>query len=392
QEHGDLDDLRRADSNLSYALLAAGRTREACDVSVAGLGTIRRHGMAGAGGGALTSNTVVLLRMTGRWDEAERLCDEAAGQGESQGMAMRILLSRTELDLARGRADRARAHLDAAWALVGEPASTEVVTDLHLAEAVLALDLGDTDAAGRAVDRVHPIDDAFGPRLIVRACLIGMRVEAETVAAGHGLRRSGADAATPRSDELLERVRRLAVETFAPETDAYALTVHGEYARARRSADPASWRRAAEAWAALERPRGHAYCLMRQGEAELVRRHTGAARSALQQAHGIAAQLGAQPILDAVERIALLGGIPLETAGARVTSAPAALTTRELQVLAELAGGLSNREIAAKLYLSHRTVGVHVSNVLAKLGARTRTEAATFAARSKLIDAQEGSS
>ncbi|MBE7189793.1 MAG: AAA family ATPase, partial [Jatrophihabitans endophyticus] len=41
QEHGDLDDLRRADSNLSYALLAAGRTREACDVSVAGLGTIR---------------------------------------------------------------------------------------------------------------------------------------------------------------------------------------------------------------------------------------------------------------------------------------------------------------------------------------------------------------
>lgn len=61
------------------------------------------------------------------------------------------------------------------------------------------------------------------------------------------------------------------------------------------------------------------------------------------------------------------------------------LTARELQVLAELAAGLSNREIATKLYLSHRTVGVHVSNVLAKLGVRSRTEAATAAARLNLL-------
>ena len=62
------------------------------------------------------------------------------------------------------------------------------------------------------------------------------------------------------------------------------------------------------------------------------------------------------------------------------------LTARERQVLAELAAGLSNREIAEKLYLSHRTVGVHVSSLLAKLGARSRTEAAAAAAQLNLLD------
>ncbi|WP_375492152.1 AAA family ATPase [uncultured Jatrophihabitans sp.] len=395
QLHGDLDDRRRADSNLSYALLAAGRTAEACAVSVAGLGAIRRYGLAGAGGGALTSNTIVLLRMTGRWAEAERLCDEAGAQGGSEGLAMRILLSRTELDLARGRFDNAREHLDAAWALVGEPASTEIVVDLHLAEAVLALAHGDLPAAREAIDQVHPVDDALGPRLLARACLLGVRVEAETVAARHGLRRFEAGTATPRADAFRERVDQLASNAFAPETDAYALTLHGEYVRACRSAQPQLWQQIAQAWERLERPRGQAYALMRQGEADLALRHTAAARTSLRDAYRIATRLGAQPITESVSRIAMLGAIALTEDDTRSRGGPdaaAALTARELQVLAELAAGLSNREIAEKLYLSHRTVGVHVSNVLAKLGARTRTEAAAVAARLNLVDATKGSS
>ena len=56
-----------------------------------------------------------------------------------------------------------------------------------------------------------------------------------------------------------------------------------------------------------------------------------------------------------------------------------ALTAREREVLAQVAEGRSNREIAAALVISPKTASVHVSNILAKLGAATRTEAAVKA-------------
>ena len=61
------------------------------------------------------------------------------------------------------------------------------------------------------------------------------------------------------------------------------------------------------------------------------------------------------------------------------------LTPRETDVLSLLAGGLTNRRIAAELDLGLRTVESHVSNVLAKLGLTSRTEAALYALRHHLI-------
>ena len=58
-----------------------------------------------------------------------------------------------------------------------------------------------------------------------------------------------------------------------------------------------------------------------------------------------------------------------------------ALTAREREVLAELARGRSNREIARALNVSEKTVKAHVSSVLAKLGVQDRTQAALFAVR-----------
>jgi DNA-binding NarL/FixJ family response regulator len=58
-----------------------------------------------------------------------------------------------------------------------------------------------------------------------------------------------------------------------------------------------------------------------------------------------------------------------------------ALTAREREVLAELAKGRSNREIARALHVAEKTVKAHVSSVLAKLGVQDRTQAALFAVR-----------
>lgn len=62
------------------------------------------------------------------------------------------------------------------------------------------------------------------------------------------------------------------------------------------------------------------------------------------------------------------------------TDAPelADLTARELEVLTELAKGLTNREIVERLFISERTVSVHVSHILSKIGARTRVQASAI--------------
>ena len=63
------------------------------------------------------------------------------------------------------------------------------------------------------------------------------------------------------------------------------------------------------------------------------------------------------------------------------------LTSRELEVLQLVAQGRSNRQIAELLYISAKTVSVHVSNILAKLDAASRTEAVALATRKGLLEA-----
>jgi len=79
--------------------------------------------------------------------------------------------------------------------------------------------------------------------------------------------------------------------------------------------------------------------------------------------------------LHAVERRLGIGDEP---------SGPAALTPREREVAALLAEGLTNTQLAARLFISPRTAAVHVSNILAKLGMSSRAEVAAWAARSEL--------
>jgi DNA-binding NarL/FixJ family response regulator len=68
----------------------------------------------------------------------------------------------------------------------------------------------------------------------------------------------------------------------------------------------------------------------------------------------------------------------------RETELPAGLTAREAEVLTLIASGRSNTEIAAELYVSAATVKTHVNNLFAKIGARDRAQAVTFAYRNGL--------
>ena len=111
--------------------------------------------------------------------------------------------------------------------------------------------------------------------------------------------------------------------------------------------------------------------------AELVRADAPAlARTEARTAAEAFARLGASTELDrATALLRALGG-PARTGARRSGS----LTDREVEVLALVAQGLSNPQIAGRLYISRKTASHHVSNVLAKLGVRSRAEAAAWAA------------
>ena len=73
----------------------------------------------------------------------------------------------------------------------------------------------------------------------------------------------------------------------------------------------------------------------------------------------------------------------------REQTSPEPLTPREFEVLGLLALGLTNREIAGRLFISERTVKFHVSSLMHKLGAENRTETVTIAAQRGLIQLTE---
>ena len=148
-----------------------------------------------------------------------------------------------------------------------------------------------------------------------------------------------------------------------------------------------AWRAALDRLAVDGRPYPLAYARWRLAEALLVDGDRAAATDELRAAHAIATRLGAGPMRAAIEGLAARARIdlaPKEPEVAAVGTPTAGLfglTRREREVLTLVASGRTNRQIAEELFISESTAGVHVSNILGKLGVATRTEAAGVAVR-----------
>lgn len=99
------------------------------------------------------------------------------------------------------------------------------------------------------------------------------------------------------------------------------------------------------------------------------------ARGALDEGGSLARRLGMRPVADEVSAVSAVSG---ELTGTR--PGPATLTARERETVALVSTGLANREVAARLVVSERTVESHVRNALGKLGLANRTQLAAWAA------------
>src|SRR6516225_3124440 len=163
-------------------------------------------------------------------------------------------------------------------------------------------------------------------------------------------------------------------------------TWDAERTRVAGPGDPAAWDGAAKAWQDLSCPHRAGYAWWRQAEAQLDAGQPAAAAAGPLRAAAAAAG-GHAPLLAQIRTLAERARIPLQppTAAEPATPPPApgptpyGLTDRELEVLRLLTAGRTNTQIGAELYISHKTVSVHVSNILRKLGVSGRVQAAALA-------------
>jgi len=403
-EVGKVDDVARASATLSGLLEAFGELEAATEVALEGAELAAKQGLGRWHSPFLTATAARALFALGRWDDADLLLHRAADRVAPDLAAARVYIhaARSQLDLARGLAASAAEHL----AVAGEAYAPTVTqpwfaTPLFSARAELAIRegrLSDADAAVAEGLRVAGSDLIFGAPLYA----LGLRAAADRAERADA-RRAG--------DEVLEARRAgmaLAGELRAlmspeeadgrvptPRTEAQEALGEAEFARLSGHSDPDLWAAAAEASEQLGEPYPTAYARWREAEALLLR---GVAReqveSSLRAAHATASKLGAAPLRAEIEALARRGRLNLGTNPA-TTPPPApqppspldrlGLTAREQEVLALVAVGRTNRQIAKTLFISPKTATVHVSNILGKLGVRSRVEAATIAHRLGIV-------
>ncbi|MEX1170434.1 MAG: AAA family ATPase [Chloroflexota bacterium] len=394
EEVGNLDDLGRAYANWVDVLEVAGRLEEAIEVAHKGIEAGRQLGLHRFFGAHFLCNAGNLLYRLGHWDESDaaaRDAEEIGPQGINHILAQELL---ARLAVGRGRFEEASEKLRLVRPLAVVAADGQVVGPVHASLAELALwqrrpeDAAEAAAAGLAVLTDH--SDIRYSELY----LLGLRAQADLADLARA-RRSTDEVKTAMTTgaEIRELIRERharidGIPALAAQSAAWTSLTDAEWHRLEGAPDPDAWAACAVAWESLARPYPAAYARWREAETLLAARgDRKRATSALVSVVETATALGADPLKREAEAVALRARISLvrdEPRGPDRSSEDAdrlGLTAREREVLVLVAAGRTNRQIGEELFISEKTAGVHVSNILGKLGVSGRGEAAAMAHR-----------
>ena len=378
--------LLRAATFESHVLEGVGEHERAAQAARQGMARAREYGLARVAGTILAANVAEPLVSLGRWDEAADVIEYALELSPLR--SIRAVLQQLAGEMALARGDLAGA-AESAAACRSALVRLWYRDEIHLPLARLEVEL--RLARDQAGDALTAVEDALG-----RFDLLGSPQYAWPLLAA-GARACGVAltaAAAARDPDLAGRARFLLgrLQTRAEEMDvagplqqAHRLTFAAEAARpggaaGGQGADAlAGWDAAAEAWDHLGQPCPLARALLRAAEAAMDCGDRDGAAERLARAAPLADGLGAGPLREQIGSLARRARLGLPAA--EQLPGLLGLTARETQVLRLVAAGCTNRDIAAELFISAKTASVHVSNILAKLGAGSRTEAAAIAHR-----------
>ncbi len=386
----------------SYLLEAAGEHERSAEVARQGMREAEETGLTRALGTFLAINVAEPLFALGRWDESLEVAERALELSPPTLHQIALRGRQTYVMVARGQVEAAAEALSAARRVLSD-ASFEYQYHFPLAELTVRLRMV-ADGPAAALDEAIAVTERYelSGAVPVNGWPLVIALAHASLAALRQVTGGPAESMAERAATLMERLRTAAAELPAdgPLLRAYRLTfaaqvttasfVHAESVPAAGAPEPsavrAAWDEAAKDWEALRQPYELAIALTFAAEAELASRDREAAGERLRRAAPLAAQLGARPLADTIASLARRAGVTL---GAKTPDRPGSLglTDRELEVLRLVAAGRTNRDIAADLFISAKTASVHVSNIMAKLGAANRAQAAAIAQSQGLFGA-----
>jgi DNA-binding CsgD family transcriptional regulator/tetratricopeptide (TPR) repeat protein len=374
--------------SLSWYLWAQGRYSDALVQARAALRYIRRPQIAPERVAWLAESLAEALISMGEWDEAARVLAEAVELTPTGQAAVTIHCLTGLLAVRRGDVAQARSHLASAARYT--PPQEDALLSQRLPPRWLAAELAAADHDLPQVraelmslwDEPHP---EVVSESLWRPMLLLARLEADHGALGRT--RGDGDETSMQTWTQLEHVADR-LHALGPVGSAWRAQLAAEHARAEGLQDVEAWTDVATQWAQLGQRHEQGYATIREVEALARSGDRPGAAQRLAAARDLADGLGSQTLVVEAEAVARRNRLGARKAFPRQRPGSVkfgSLTPRELEVLELVARGLDNHDVAARLVISSKTASVHVSNILAKLGVSSRTQATSLALREGLV-------